>query len=172
MLISEEYRKLNSQIHSDDEGWGTTGNRFALIVAELAKEKNAGSILDYGAGKRTMEKALKEMVDCKVRSYDPCIKQISKPPKPADIVSCTDVLEHVEPNCVDSVLDDIKRVTKKSAFLVISTVPAIKILPDGRNAHITVKPAEWWLIKIMERFKLRKMENLGCEFAVVVDVKS
>lgn len=169
MLITDEYRSLNTQIHQSDEGWGTTGNKFAHAVAELASQMDARDILDYGAGKRTMEEALSHLVQCKIKSYDPCVKNISKTPKPADVVSCTDVLEHVEMKCVNDVLDDLKRVTKKSAFIVISTVEAIKILPDGRNAHITVKPLEWWLPKIMERFKLRKLERLGHEFAVVVD---
>jgi hypothetical protein len=30
------------------------------------------------------------------------------------------------------------------AFFLVSTRLANQLLPDGRNAHLTVQPAEWW----------------------------
>jgi 2-polyprenyl-3-methyl-5-hydroxy-6-metoxy-1,4-benzoquinol methylase len=65
-------------------------------------------------------------------------------PEPHDIVACTDVLEHIEPDCLDDVLKDIRRCTKKVAFLLIATRPAIKVLADGRNAHLIQQPYTWW----------------------------
>ena len=32
----------------------------------------------------------------------------------------------------------------KFAFFAISTRPAKKTLPDGRNAHLTVQSPDWW----------------------------
>jgi len=161
MLISDTYRKLNEEAHKD-ENWGTTAGRFIPIIKSLGFT----DILDYGAGKQILKKSLGKIVT----SYDPCIPQISKKPKPHDLVCCLDVLEHVEPNYVDHVLDDLKRVVKKKGFFVVSTVPAIKILSDGRNAHLTVRPAEWWLEKILKRFKLERFELSKGEFAVFVYV--
>jgi hypothetical protein len=32
--------------------------------------------------------------------------------------------------------------------------PAIKILADGRNAHLIQKPSSWWLTKIVKHFEI------------------
>jgi hypothetical protein len=115
-----------------------------------------------------MEMGIRRISDFPVYSYDPCVKAISNTPKPRDFVTCTDVLEHVEPEFVDAVLDDLRRVTRKAGFYVVSTVPAIKILPDGRNAHLVVEEPEWWLKKILERFKVDSYQRNQTEFAVIV----
>jgi hypothetical protein len=36
--------------------------------------------------------------------------------------------------------------------------PALKTLPDGRNAHLIQEPVEWWLPKIMQRFDLQTFQ--------------
>lgn len=166
-MISAEYRKLNRQCHEDGE-WGTTGNRYAETVVGLAKAYGCENILDYGAGKRTMERAINAISDIPTYSYDPCVKEIDSSPKPRDFVSCTDVLEHIEPEFIEAVLDDLRRVTRKAGFYVVSTVPAIKILPDGRNAHLIVEEPEWWLKKLLERFKIDSYQRNKSEFAVIV----
>ena len=38
---------------------------------------------------------------------------------------------------------------------VISTRPASKILPDGTNAHKTIKNQNWWQNKIFESTKYK-----------------
>ena len=53
-----------------------------------------------------------------VRNYDPCIPEYATPPSPAELVVCTDVLEHIEPDKLDAVLNDIIRLSSKGAFLV------------------------------------------------------
>ena len=40
----------------------------------------------------------------------------------------------------------------------MSTRLAHRKLPDGRNAHLTVKPIEWWAEKIKERFNILKLQ--------------
>jgi len=66
-------------------------------------------------------------------------------PEPHDIVACTDVLEHLEPYCVDDVIDDLRRVTRKALFLTIATRVSKRTLADGRNAHLIVEGAPFWL---------------------------
>jgi 2-polyprenyl-3-methyl-5-hydroxy-6-metoxy-1,4-benzoquinol methylase len=63
---------------------------------------------------------------------------------PADLVCCIDVLEHIEPEYLSAVLSHLASLTKNLAFLTIHSAPAIKILPDGRNAHLIIKPMSWW----------------------------
>ena len=164
MLISAEYRELNRQLHNERPDYGISGQKWAPIVAELMREYSCTSVLDYGCGKRTLEQAL----GIKVQNYDPCIEGLDGKPSPADLVVCTDVLEHIEPECVDEVLDDIKRCTRKLAFLTVATGPAKKHLPDGRNAHILVRPYTWWLPQFWERFTMLAFRDVGPDFLVVL----
>jgi 2-polyprenyl-3-methyl-5-hydroxy-6-metoxy-1,4-benzoquinol methylase len=80
----------------------------------------------------------------RVQEYDPGIKGKDILPKPVDVVVCTDVLEHVEPKALNSVLDHIVKLTGYMAYIVVATRPANMILPSGRNAHLIIQDAEWW----------------------------
>jgi hypothetical protein len=75
------------------------------------------------------------------------------------MVACIDVLEHIEPECLDNVLDHIASLTEAVAFLSIHTGPALKKLPDGRNAHLIQEPAEWWLPKLMSRWDMQTIQR-------------
>jgi len=150
-LITKAYRRQQEAMHADPRGYGGKGDKWAAHVAGLANEAFAATILDYGCGQGSLKRALKGW---DVAEYDPAIKGKSAAPDPADLVVCTDVLEHVEPDCIDAVLDDLRRVTLKRAFIVVSLVPAGKTLPDGRNAHILLQPKAWWAEQLGRRFAL------------------
>jgi len=120
---------------------------------QIAQLLNTRDILDYGCGQRTLEQAL----GFPIRNYDPAIPGLDTPPEPADLVVCTDVLEHIEPECLDDVLDDLRRVTRKVGFFVIANRPAKKILPDGRNAHLIQEGIDWWRPRIAARFALHQI---------------
>lgn len=164
MLITDEYRALNRQLHETRDDYGRSGKRWAGMVQNFADALNTHDILDYGCGKRTLSDALPHLL---ITNYDPCIPGYDDPPQPHDLVICGDVLEHIEPECLDAVLDDLKRLTKQAIFMVIATRPAAKTLADGRNAHLIVQPYEWWLEKIMARWGLRLFQHMGGEFAVM-----
>lgn len=157
-LISENYRELNRQLHADRDDYGTSGIHFADYIGGLAAAIGTDDILDYGAGKQTLANALPQYA---IKSYDPAIESISTYPQPADLVVCTDVLEHIEPECLDAVLDEIQRLTKRVAFVTVATTPAKKDLPDGRNAHLTIESYRWWLPKLWTRFKIDQFQTLA-----------
>lgn len=166
MLITSQYAKLNAQLHAERPDYGTSGQRWAQVVANLAERVRAGHILDYGCGKQTLAAAL---TSWRVVGYDPAIDALSAAPLPADVVVCTDVLEHVEPHCIDDVLDDLCRVTQKAALITVATRPAVKVLADGRNAHLTVQPFSWWKEHFLARFDLVDVsEEEGSEFTLIV----
>jgi 2-polyprenyl-3-methyl-5-hydroxy-6-metoxy-1,4-benzoquinol methylase len=164
MLISESYRELNRRLHETRADYGVSSGRWAAHVRQLAEQMGAASILDYGCGKGALKASLGDVV----REYDPAIPGKDSVPEPADLVVCTDVLEHIEREYLDSVLNDLKRVTRRGGFFTIATRPAEKNLADGRNAHLIVEPARWWLPKLMNCFELMRFENAGGEFAVIV----
>lgn len=146
-LISEAYREQNKQLH-EAGFYGTSGHKMVHQVLELCESRGSMDILDYGCGQRTLEFAL----GVPIRNYDPCIPGLDRVPQPAEIVVCGDVLEHIEPECLDAVLDDLKRLTKGVGLFHVDTRPAQKMLPDGRNAHLIQQPATWWFPKFWERF--------------------
>ena len=151
MLITQEYKEQISELHRERPDWGTSGKKFAGTVRGLVGDLAPMNILDYGCGKQTLAQALPEY---RIKGYDPGVPGCDSPPEPHDLVICTDVLEHIEPELLDDVLDDLQRVTSKYAFIQVAILGAIQHLPDGRNAHLIIKPTKWWVQKLWERFEL------------------
>lgn len=145
-LVSQDYR---DQLRTMHEGavWGSSSARWAQMIMRRAKKRNFSSVLDYGCGSGQLQKLLPGL---DVRDYDPGVLGKELLPEPADFVVCIDVLEHIEPDKVLSVLDHIRSLTKHVALLVVATRPAEKRLPDGRNAHLTIDNAAWWYTKFSD----------------------
>ena len=150
MLISPEYAALNAGLHKSNDAYGTSGGLYTADVMRFCAALKARSVLDYGAGKGLLRKSLPQTLD--VREYDPAIEAISARPEQADIVTCTDVLEHIEPECLLEVLEDINGLSARGVFLSIACRPAKKFLSDGRNAHLIVEKPMWWLGRISACF--------------------
>lgn len=165
MLISEDYKEQNKVLH-ENPSYGISSAKWSEEVRGIAAAYGALSSLDYGCGKGLLKKTLgwNSMAE-----YDPSIEGKDAQPDPADLCVCTDVLEHIEPEFIDNVLDDLRRCTKKVGFFTIATRPAKKILPDGRNAHLIQEHYTWWLEKLTKRFTLRNFVNMGSGFMVVVE---
>lgn len=172
MLISERYRDQQKQMH-ETTVYGIASAQYAPMVAKVIDQYAVDDLLDYGAGSRlTLIKTIAEQRLVKRKfnyhAYEPAIEMYAKTPDPAEMVACIDVLEHIEPDCLDAVLDDLKRVTSKIGLFTIATVPAGKTLPDGRNAHLIVEPAEWWLPRLTDRFMLQSFQRNKGGFVVLV----
>lgn len=155
-LISEEYRAQNAEMHARGN-YGFKGDKWAPMVSQICSKVKTASILDYGAGQGSLARALPGL---NVQNYDPAVPEIAEPPDPADLVVCTDVLEHIEPGCLNNVLDDLRRLTIKTVFLVIATRPAVKTLPDGRNAHLIVQDAQWWMVRLLRLWTVMSVQNV------------
>lgn len=149
MLITDAYRELNRELHERDWDYGTSAVRFAPLLELVMQELKATEVLDYGCGKQTLAMGLPEY---RVIPYDPAIPGLDKTPEPSDVVYCGDVLEHIEPELLDNVLADLKRVIRKCAMFTISSRPATRTLADGRNAHLIQKPFLWWAQKLNDLF--------------------
>lgn len=163
-MISEAYKRMNAQLHSDKPDYGTGGHKHAQKVLQLAMDKRCASVLDFGCGKATLADALPQLP---ITNYDPAIVEFSDPPGLHDLVVCTDVAEHVEPEHLDAWLDELARLSRRYLYLTVATRPAVKFLPDGRNAHLTVEDFRWWLPKIWQRFDVEYMEANPGEFTVI-----
>jgi len=171
-LISEEYRRMQQQLH-ENPNYGVASVHYAPLVADVIQQVGATEILDYGAGKGRLGQTLRQHIQrpLTIHHYDPAVPHWSAAPAPCAFVACIDVLEHIEPHLLDNVLDDLKRVTAGVGVFTVHTGAAVKVLPDGRNAHLIQQPAGWWLPKILERFELVTFNRLPEGFWVGVERK-
>lgn len=173
---SPRYRQLMSmyrQMHEEGERFlnippdqtfpGKSLLAQAGRIRRLIVETGAKSILDYGSGKgqQYLPKPVKEPdgpvypsiqaywgVE-RIQCYDPCHVPFSALPEGQfDGVICTDVIEHCPEEDLDWILEEIFAYATKFVFANIACWPASKRLPNGENAHATIKPVEWWVNEI------------------------
>jgi hypothetical protein len=123
------------------------------------------SLLDYGCGEETLWENVRGHVpeDTDYVGYDPAMPGKDEiPTGKFDCVTCTDVLEHVEPQFVQGVIAHVMSLARFVVFFNIAICPANKSLPDGRNTHLIVKSDNWWINQISAQatgWKLTRVES-------------
>lgn len=156
---------MQKTLHENPQ-YGVSSVIFAPIVDHTIVTYQIKEILDYGAGKCRLRDALENKID--YYPYEPSNPEMDKTPEPRELVACIDVLEHIEPECLDDVLDDLQRCVLKYGLFTIHTGAAQKVLPDGRNAHLIQEPPVWWKEKLNKRFAIIKELDIGNGFVVLV----
>lgn len=158
MLITKAYLRQQRLMHRRNDSYGGASRKWAPTVAATIQALNPRTILDYGAGKCALREALgaEVLAGRKLKEYDPAVPELEKVPGGLfDLVVCIDVLEHIEPDCLDAVLNHLTSKTKGHALLTVHTGPAGKVLKDGRNAHLIQQPIEWWREQIGQRMDIQ-----------------
>lgn len=143
------YQKLLQQMRAQYPNWGNA-RRHAIPVAReiLAHGLTRPTILDYGCGLGRLAEELREY---RVTNYDPSIPAWSVlPPGPFDVVVCTHVLEHVEPNLLRATLREIGERAGSLIYIEVPHTEGGKVLPDGRNVHLTIEPWAYWFRLLCE----------------------
>ena len=156
--ISSTYLTMQQELHKNPT-YGVASLSMAPIVKEIMQRCGAKSLSDYGAGKCNLRKGLQEagVTNFEYFPYDPAFPEYGEP-KPADIVCCIDVLEHIEIEFLPAVLQDLKQITRTIGFFSVHNRPSSKVLPDGRNAHLIQKPSSWWLPRLCEHFEIAHLQ--------------
>jgi hypothetical protein len=72
----------------------------------------------------------------------------ARPDSRFDGVISTDVLEHIPEEDIDWVLAECFGFARRFLYMNIASYLAVKILPNGWNAHVTVRPPGWWRERI------------------------
>lgn len=128
-------------------------------IKKLIDETNSKSILDYGSGageQYIKHKSHNEWGVDMPSLYDPAEENYSTLPTTTfDGIISTDVFEHIPEQVIPECLEWIYDHATKFVYLGISTRLASTILPNGENAHCTVKPMKWWEEKI-KKYSTRK----------------
>lgn len=161
-LITAGYVNEQKILH-EQEAYGSRGFNWGYLVAGIALVEQCRTVLDYGCGKGTLVRTLKEGARLDARGYDPAMPKWSAEPAPADLVASVDVMEHIEPDCLDDVLAHLGRLTMKVLFVAISTRPAKRTMTDGRNTHLIVEDGEaWWRPRFeLHGFTVRRVWQTG-----------
>src|SRR5690606_14639538 len=144
----EQYKALHKQ-----KRYGISGDSLVENLFSVA-DRQTTSVLDYGCGQSDTGTKLAAMLGTKVLcQYDPAVEGRDSPIKGKYYLCiCTDVLEHIPEEELDKVFKDITKHTDKEVIFVIALREAAQILPNGENAHCTVKPKEWWEDKLKTAF--------------------
>ena len=158
MKITEAYRKERELKYLAPDAGESVGF-YAPIVTQIIDRLKVSELLDYWCGKAALMRAIKPMQELKIQCYDPAMPGFAGDPIPMQMVTCIDVLQDVEPECIDAVLDDLKRVVGVVGFFTIrrtEEVPKIE------------KDLGWWLDKIMTRFELHTLQQTPFGYFLVV----
>jgi hypothetical protein len=169
--ISPGYLEQQKELHKNPN-YGVASFSYAPIVKQLIDQTGIRSISDYGAGKCNLRRALHELGkrDFAYYPYDPAFPEYG-PAKPAQLVCCIDVLEHIEEQFLDAVFLDLREITEQIGFFSVHTGPAIKSLPDGRNAHLIQRPSSWWLPRLCQYFEVAHLQRSPDGFWLLVEPK-
>ena len=81
------------------------------------------------------------------------------------------MLEHIPQEDISSVLNLICNLSNKYVFLNVACYSAQALLPNGENAHITIKEPKWWYDKIIEIIKIKKNLKIICNCTIYKDRK-
>lgn len=156
-LITPEYRAL---LHKYRQGagsaWGGGGGPHVQYVEKLIEENHVETLIDYGCGRGRLLEALiqrRKVNPSRVCGYDPGVpgREVLPEDLHFDLLVSTDVLEHIEPDCLYDVLTHMRELADL-AYINIHTGPARAILPDGRNAHLIQQPASWWEARLLAQW--------------------
>lgn len=165
--ISDQYRAEQQRLHRNPR-YGVASIGYAPLVKSVLRIGRCSSLSDYGAGKCNLKMALglSDGGPVSYHPYDPAFPEYG-PPRAADLVTCIDVLEHVEPALLDGLLDELAGLTRKLALLTVHTGPAKKSLSDGRNAHLIQEGPAWWLQRFATRFEMLHVQMVRKGFFVI-----
>jgi hypothetical protein len=131
----------------------------APAIRDLIARHGSRTLLDYGCGKgqahqqKDIELPTGEIAPSlaaywdieRVRCYDPGYEPYRELPTDRfDGVICIDVLEHITEPDLPWVLEELFSYARHFVFASVACYPAKKFLPNGRNAHCTVRSPDWW----------------------------
>jgi hypothetical protein len=159
------YRELHTRgeqvlgLTPDETYPGISMLPHAKRIKELIDRTGAQTVLDYGCGKgyqydlhnvaiqgAGVQDSVIDYWDIdEVRCYDPCYERYSRLPEGKfDGVISTDVLEHCSEDDIPWIVAEMFAFANRFVFASVASYPAKTTLPNGENAHATIRPLEWW----------------------------
>lgn len=128
-------------------------------IKALIARTGASTILDYGSGKGRQYLPIEIAEGGAVRwnsiqaywgvsaikCYDPGYEPLAALPQGKfDGVVCTDVLEHCPEQDLGWIVGELFAFADRFVYANVACYPAAKTLPNGENAHCTIRPVDFW----------------------------
>jgi len=150
-------------------------------IKRLIHLTGARTLLDYGSGKGqqymplpftdpggTVHLGISAWWGVTVQCHDPAYPPFAALPDGRfDGVISTDVLEHCPEEDMPWIVGELFAYATRFVFANVACFPARKHLPNGQNAHCTIRPLKWWR-GLIERVAGDRPEVLY-EFRLQVD---
>lgn len=134
------------------------GEEVAQVFVDVVKPDSGAKVCDYGCGTGRGGLAISKLIDCDMVMVDFTWNSRDKEAQhfkfvqadltmPIPVMArhgyCCDVMEHIAPEDVESVIDNILS-SCKDCFFQISTIPDVMGAEIGQQLHLTVEPHSWW----------------------------
>ena len=122
-------------------------HKRSLRQTEKSRTKRWSTILDYGSGKGGTAEWLNGLIkELEIDCYDPGHEQFKDTAlkNSYDLVYSCDVLEHIEPEDINTVIGHTQSLSTNNIHIIDMT-PAKKHLPCGRNAHVLLLDKYEWI---------------------------
>ena len=126
--------------------------KFRNLVKDKILDNNIKTLLDYGGGGSDWEKSnfepstgesAKNFFNLEqITKFEPARNLLDK--KKSDCVVCMDVLEHIYIADIPNVVEELFELSNNLLIINVACYKAAAILPNGENAHITVRGPLWW----------------------------
>lgn len=152
-MVTDDQRERERQKYVALLGHPTYGGKnHGLPAIPFIQTIRPRALLDLGCGRNKLCKMLRESGEIGATGVDfafpdaDIIAPMHRVPvadRSADCITAFDSLEHLLPEEVDEVIDEMNRIARPGARFV-ATIASFK----HRDLHPTVRPLEWWLRKL------------------------
>lgn len=135
---------------------GDTTKRYVAHIAEIIREIETTSILDYGCGKGTQytEDNAHESWGIMPTLFDPGVPGLEELPEGQfDGVVCTGVLEHIPQGELRLALGNLAKYARKWCFILVGVRVSKKRLSNGMPVHVTLQTRDWWANLVCRAFE-------------------
>jgi len=153
----EQYKQYHAELNTNYPGNNLKPQLHH--IKDLVQDTKAKTLLDFGCGKGLQYTKYKHHKELGVMPalYDPAVPEYNTLPEGTfDGVYSTDVMEHIPKEQIPETFQTIFEKAERFVFLAICTKPAIAVLPNGENAHCTVKPIGWWT-SMIEKYASKRV---------------
>lgn len=142
-MADETLIRQYADIHAS-KVYGNTSVKNARFLRPDVKLLRPASIIDFGCGQSLLLDQLGLDYPVERRRYDPAIPAHSERPSGVyDLLINVDVLEHIPEADLDPIIEEMRSLCR-NAILIVDTIAARQVLPNGDNAHATIRPKTWW----------------------------
>ncbi|MDM0041874.1 class I SAM-dependent methyltransferase [Variovorax sp. J22R193] len=156
------------------------GLRHLPGALEWMQPEAGASITDWGSGSGQASDAMHKlgfdvrMVDIAANAYrgdlkviEACLWELPEDMPATDYGFCADVMEHLPPEKVEAVLQQIAARTRKKCYFQIALFRDHTFTEAG-PLHLSVFPPEWWEQKVLASFKTAEFKLIGRKHLLAV----